>query len=52
MTYRVEILVTVSGFVRTWDRVARDLTLSDAETRRRSEERNGNEARVRAEDEP
>lgn len=51
MTYRVEILVTVSGFVRTWKVDESKMSLRNAEIRRKEWENEGYEARVKAEDE-
>lgn len=45
--YRVEKLVTVSGFVTTWRTEARNVSLKNAEQIRRRIEATGAEARVK-----
>lgn len=48
-SYRVEKLVVVSGFVTTWQRETRNVSLRNAEQIRRRLEVGGAEARVRHE---
>jgi len=45
--YKVEKLVTVSGFIQTWQVEARNVTLRNGEQIRRRIEQSGGEARVR-----
>lgn len=48
-SYRVEKLVTRSGYIQTWERCASNVTLRNAELIRRNVESIGGKARVRHE---